>query len=186
MIRTLLRAPSMLVLSFSLGSTLLLAGCGDDPVETVQPPPGTTPTFQGGDPGDGPAVYLRAGAATLPTLSLEVMGRALPDVYGLAFRLEFAPSVLAQTGLRAGPSWSPTALVVAREPTPGLLVVGLSERGSAAGYTATDDLLGTLDFQIGTTAVTPVTFIADECAVVQTSGDELAGVAWVGGTLELH
>jgi hypothetical protein len=184
--RPLLGAPSMLVLSFSLGSTLLLAGCGDDPVETGQPPAGTTPTFHGGDPGAGPAVYLRAGASTLPTLSLEIVGRALPNVYGLAFRLEFSPGVLAQTGLRAGPSWSPTALLVAREPTPGLLVVGLSERGSAAGSAATDDLLGTVDFQIGTSAATPVTFIAAECAVVQASGEELPEVAWIGGSLELN
>jgi hypothetical protein len=184
MIRPLLRAPSVLALACMLGSTLL-GGCGDESVETA-PPPATALTFHGGDPGAGPAVYLRAGASTPPTLSLEIVGRALPNVYGLAFRLEFSPGVLAHTGLRAGASWSPTAMLVAREAAPGLLVGGMSERGGAAGSAAPDDVLGTLDFQIGTTASTPVTFIQDECAVVEASGEELAGVAWVGGTLELH
>jgi hypothetical protein len=174
-----------LALSGALGLTLLVAGCGGETTETGQPP-GKTWTYRSGNPGEGPSVYLRARASASDMFSLEVMGRALPNVYGLAFRIGLAPGGLVPAGLTLGPSWSPTALSVAREPVPGLLVVGLSERGAAAGFAANDDVLATLDFQLAIPTTSPLTFVDGECAVAQASGGELDGVSWVGGVIELR
>jgi hypothetical protein len=175
---------SRLALPCALLGLLALAGCSG---ESSQPTPGAgSPTFVGADPGAGPVVYLRAGNAAPGNISLEVVGRGVPNVYGLAFRIASTAGVLVPTALTPSPSWSANALSVEREPVPGLLVVGLSERGSAAGFAADADvLLGTLDFVLGTSVATPVTFVDGEGAVAQASGGELAGVSWIGGTIEL-
>ena len=158
-----------LALPCALLGALALGGCSS---ESSQPTPGaSSPTFVGADPGAGPVVYLRGGNAAPGGLAIEVVGRGVPNVYGLAFRIESTAGVLVPGTLTASPSWSASALSVEREPVPGLLVVGLSERGSAAGFAADADvLLGTLDFQIGAAAATPVTFVDGECAVAQASG----------------
>jgi hypothetical protein len=174
-----------LALSGALGLTLLVTGCGGESTETAQPPAKTW-TYRSGDLGDGPSVYLRFRASAAGMFSLDVMGRALPNVYGLAFRIGLAPGGLVPVGLTLGPSWTPTALSVAREPVPGMLVAGMSERGTAAGFAANDDVLATLDFQLAIPTTSPLTFIDGECAVAQASGGELAGVAWVGGVMELR
>jgi hypothetical protein len=175
---------SRLALPCALLGALALAGCSG---ESSQPTPGSgTPIFVMADPGAGPVVYLRAGHVAPGSLTLEVVGRGVPNVYGLAFRIESTAGVLVPAALTPSPSWSANALAVEREPVPGLLVVGLSERGSAAGFAADADvLLATLDFQLGAAVVTPVTFVDGEGAVAQASGGELAGVSWVGGAISL-
>jgi hypothetical protein len=174
-----------------------LVGCSDDETgvapttttptttTTTTTAPPTTPTFVSGDPGAGPAVYLRS-RATASGLSLEVVGRALPSVYGLAFRLQFDPGVLLPVAFGASQAWGQNVLAVSREPAAGLLVVGVSERGSAAGFAAADDVLAVLDFQFGVAVPATIDFVEGEGAVVQADGRELGAVSWVGGAIELR
>lgn len=178
---------SRVALALALAAVPLLAGCGND--ETTIPTHTTSttqaPTFVAGDPGAGPSVYLRARSISATALTLEVVGRALPSVYGLAFRLERDPAVLTYASFAKVAPWSATAFAVAQEPTPGLLVAGLSERGAAPGFAATDTVLGVLDFELATVAASSLTFVEAESAVAQADGTELAGVSWIGGAVEL-
>jgi hypothetical protein len=170
---------SRIALASLCAATLLLTGCSDEQARLV-------PTFVGAHPGSGPAVYLRALPAPAASVVLGVVGRDLPSVYGLAFRLESASGALVYTGLSAGPTWSAEALVVGREPSAGLVVAGLSERADAPGFAATDTLLASLSFQVGAAVAGPVTFVDGEGAVVQADGTEASGVRWVGGVLDLR
>lgn len=163
---------------------LVLAGCG---AETSEPTPNSgTPLFVSDELPDGPSVHLRVPGGISSTFRLEVVGRALPDVYGLAFRLRLDPGELTRTALELGPGWSASALALAQEPTPGLLVVGLSERGQAEGYTAADEVLVALDFWRADGSATPLSFVTEQCAVAQVDGGELPAVAWIGGAIELR
>jgi hypothetical protein len=169
-----LRASSLALIAIAA----VLAGCDD---ETTAPTLARTFTPEPG--GSGPAVVAQPRDVRAQLLVLDLVGRELESVYGVAFRLEYDGAVMRSTDMTASDRWSSDALALAQEPRPGLLVAGLSEKGDVRGFDAAHALLATLTFELPGAAGTPVSFVDGHCAVVAEDGAEVDGVRWVGGTL---
>lgn len=137
-------------------------------------------------PGSDPAVFLRARGLLEDRLVVEVVGRSIASVYGVAFRLRYDPEVLALRSMVAGEPWSTSALSVASEPGPGLTVAAVTEKGPSGGFDANDSVLAVLEFELRSQTETPVEFVVESSAVVVSDGTRLSAVSWAGGRLELQ
>lgn len=134
-----------------------------------------------------PAVRLARGAASSGTvLEIEVRADQLPGVYGLAFDLTYPSNALrfdafAEGGFLTGGGPAQTSLQVA-EPSSGRLVVGHTRLGDA-GAVSGSGLLMTLRFVAVGPGSGSLSFSANR--LFDTSGDEVAGAAWGGGTVQV-
>lgn len=161
------------LLCFVALATTGCAGCGDESEGA------RALTFVPTAGGESQAVYLQARSLEAGLLRVDVIGRGLTDVYGLAFRLEYDPAALSALSMSPTAFWPADGVSAAEQPVPGLLVAGLSARGDAAGAPAQDQALGTIDFAVS--QPTSVEFVKGHGAVVGGDGAEVADVAWLGG-----
>ncbi|MBW2528669.1 MAG: hypothetical protein JRI23_31130 [Deltaproteobacteria bacterium] len=152
------------------------SGCGDD-----SEAPGVL-TFIPAAGSEAPAVYLQSSGLEGGHLRLDVMGRGLSDVYGVAFRLEYDGTSLAPAEWTPAAFWPSDAISIGRQAEPGLFVVGLTHRGQVPGAPADDHALGTIDCTV--TRPTPIRFVAGHGAVVDSDGLEASGVTWLGGEID--
>jgi len=173
---------------YALASWLTLTGCdGEDPAGNVDPPvPPTQPAFVSTDDGSSPAVYLQQRELTPTQLSLNVRGRGLADVYGLAFRLRFDSNVATLAQIKAGEVFGEAAIAIGREPIHGLLVAAVTQQGAVMSFATTDDVLAVVELRLNSSADTLVQLPVDESAIIGADGTEQAGISWHGGVLELH
>lgn len=163
-----------LLAALALGSAGC-SGCSDDtaaPADLVFVPAAST---------ESPAIYVQAQSAPAGRLWLDVRGRGLADLYGLALRLEYDGAALSAASMSPSAFWPDDALSAMAQPAAGLLVGGISRRGPVAGAPADDDSLCRLDFAMS--EATPLRFVPGHVAVVGTDGSEMDGVAWLGGEL---
>jgi hypothetical protein len=170
----------------SVGTLLLVAlgtgACSSD--EPATPKPGPARQFSPDAlPDSGAAIYLRQKQLEPDQLVLELVGRALPDTYGVAWRLRYDPSVLALAGSRPSSVWSSSHVHMAREPHPGLLVGVVGAKGNQSGVEATDTPLAELSFKRNAPGRCSVDFVIERSAVVHSDGRHAQNVSWIGGKL---
>jgi hypothetical protein len=140
--------------------------------------------FQADAAPTGASVALRAKSLTDTELVLEVVATQVTDLYGVAFRLSYDPTVLAFAKLDAGAVWgSPAPLALASDKTPGLLVGVVTEQGKAAGLAADGEVLATVSLSLLRKAESPVAFVPGRNAVVGSDGKARASVGFAGGAL---
>lgn len=136
--------------------------------------------------GSDPAVYLRVRSHEEGRLVLEVVGRSITALYGVAFRLRYDSLTLGLTTMTPGESWTANALSLATEPGGGLTVAAVTEKGQSDGFDASDTILAVLEFEVRSKIETPVEFVLESSAVVTADGTQLSPVNWSGGRLELQ
>jgi len=147
--------------------------------------PSTPPdTFVSDDHGDGAAVFLR-GRADGSSLLVDVVARGAPDVHGAAVRVKFDPAVLSFSRAEAGGVWSNRALNVSKEGTPGQLAIAWTEKGEVGIDAKGETILGTITFDLKSTASSVVSFKTERCALIDRHGTPVQ-VAWRGGTIPAH
>ena len=139
-------------------------------------------------PGETPAagVYLRLATLDEQSLTLEVVGTDLTGLYGLAFRLYYDPHVLDFSEMTPAAAWPADAISIARKNHTGLLIAAVTNRGPAAGLDFPDQVLATLRFNLLKEGDSCVAFVERSCALVDTTGADIPGQTWTGGSLELR
>lgn len=88
--------------------------------------------FEAVDPAS-PALVFKNAVIAADTLTLEVAGRGLADVHGVAFRVAFDPEVLGFESMENLAVFPVTGLERGVEARPGLLIVALSRVGGGIG-----------------------------------------------------
>jgi hypothetical protein len=146
---------------------------GSDPVRA----------FQNDEVPSGTVIYVRQKELTANKLVLEVASRNVTDLYGIAWRLSYDPSVLRATEVEPTSVFAVDNVHALREAKPGLLVAATSARGRQAGIDAPDTALSVIDFDVLSAGKSRVDFIAERSAIVGSDGKRASGVAWVGGEL---
>lgn len=169
-----------LLAAFVLAALAPLAGaCSDDPPPAQPTAPEIAIASEA--PGDGASVVLR-GRPGADVVQLDVVARGAPDVHGATFRLTYDPDALAFGGVSGGPAWSKSALAVAKEAAPGVLLVTFAEKG-AIGIAAKDEtVLGTVTFGVRAHRTSTVGFRADRSALMDRNG-KLAAATFHGATV---
>lgn len=144
------------------------------------PPP---TDFATDDPNAGAAVFLRSRLEGERALVDVVARSAARHVHGMAFRLHYDPEKLAFVEARASDAWSASAIRLAKEGTPGELVVTWTEKGSRSGVNATDDtVLGTLTFTAKTREPIAIAFRPERSTLRDATGAPIA-IEWRGGQI---
>ncbi len=168
-----------LIAAALLASTLALAGCSSSKDEG---PPGPI-TFNAEGDADGPVVFLR-GKPEGERLVVDVVARNASNVHGIAFRMTWDPEALAFASATPGGAWSKSAIVLAKEGTPGQLAVAWTEKGEAtAGFDAkSDTILGVLVFDVKGRKGANLAFRAERSQIVDAKGKPIA-VTWKGGSV---
>lgn len=176
--RTFLRC-----LPLALG--LLAAACGGGGGgggPTAPPPPqrGIVVTAAAA-PATGVSIASGAGS-TATTLVLEVRANAVTDLYGVAFDLRYPSNLLQLVQASSGPFLGSPTLQSNPGATPGVVVVGLSKLGAAAGTTGTGVLM-TLEFRA--IAAGEGTFSFEQNTAVRSSGATIDNFGWAAGTVRV-
>lgn len=162
--------------TFAAVSMIAAAGCSDDP----PPASGGALVFEPGPAPAAPAISLRGVEVTPDRVVLEVVGHGLDSLYGVAWRLSYAPDVLALHEMTPAPAWTAAA---AREGAPGLLVAGISGTGTFPGADVDGDALATLRFDLARSSPTSIDFVVDRSLAEAADGTAIADMTWVGGAL---
>lgn len=131
-------------------------------------------------------VYLLPVNFDEQSLTLEVVGNGITDLYGLAFRLQYDPEVLDFTEMIPAADWPAEAISISHETQTGILVAAVTSRGSATGLNFQDQVMATLHFDLLKEGESGIRFINHSCALVSTSGTQIPDLAWSGGSLELR
>lgn len=131
-------------------------------------------------------VFLRLVTLDEQSLTLEVVGNGITDLYGLAFRLYYDPEVLDFTEMTPATAWPADSISAAHETTTGTLVAAITNRGPSPGLNFPAQVLATLRFRLLQEARTPIEFVPYKCALVDTNGVTVSGQTWSGGALELR
>ena len=160
---------------------VLIAACGGsndgEEAKQLEYIPGETPTA---------GVYLRLVTLDDQSLTLEVVGKEITGLYGLAFRLYYDPDVLDFTEMTPAAAWPANSTSIARKHPTGILTAAITNRGPAAGLDFPDQVLATLRFKLLNQGDSCVNFIDLRCALVDTTGTEIPDQTWTGGRLELR
>ncbi len=164
--------------------SMLLAEC----IACSQATPSSGPTeadsvsFTPASPAGGPSVYLR-GRAEGAQVIVEVMGRDLRDVHGVAFRVLYDPEALSFVDATSSSKWSRKSVALAKAGTGGQLAVTWSEMGAVTGVDAlSETTLGTLRFDVHGAHSSAIAFREDRSTVLDTRGTAIA-VTWRGGSV---
>jgi hypothetical protein len=160
---------------------VLLACSSDDEGGTSKTPPGKVFGFVPTATASGPAVSLRQKELTDTHLVLELVGHQLPDVYGIAYRLNYTTAALTFEKQDAGTIFS-SPLSLANEKTPGLVAGVVTQKGPSTGANGSDKVLATLSFVIVKQEAASIEFVANRSSVVDTAG-AVDSASWTGGTL---
>jgi len=156
--------------------SIAAAGCSDDP-----PPESESAfVFEPGPAFAAPAISLRGVEVTSDRVVLEVVGHGLGSLYGVAWRLSYAPNILALHEMTPAPAWTAAA---AREGAPGLLVAGISGTGAFPGADVDGDALVTLRFDLARSSPTSIEFVVDRSMAEAADGTAIPDMTWVGGAL---
>ncbi len=131
----------------------------------------------------GAVVYVRQKQIDPGHLVLELVGRELPDAYGVAWRLRYDPAALRLAQMDVTDVWNANHVHVAREPRGGLLVAAVGAKGKQSGPDAQDTALAEITFDRLSAGTSRVDFIAERSAVVHSDGRHAAAVQWIGGAL---
>lgn len=178
------------VLAAALALALSGVGCGGGGGGGGgTPPPPTQPpgsiTFNGSAVA-APAVRLVRGAGSTSTvLELEVRADQLDVAYGIAFDLTFPSNLLRFDAFAEGAflteGGAQTSLQVA-EPTAGRLVVGHTRLGSVAAAAGSGTFMRLRFVAVGPGSGS---FSFSSNRVFDAAGNEVAGTAWGGGTVQV-
>jgi hypothetical protein len=155
-------------------------GGGGGPTEPPAPQAGITVT-PAATPASG--ISIATGAATTrTTLILEIRANAVTDLYGVAFDLRYPSNVLQLVQASSGTFLGNATLQSAPGAGNGLLIVGLSKLGAAAG-TSGSGVLMTLEFRAIATGQGSFSF--EQNSAVNSSGQAPAGFGWAAGTVQV-
>ena len=159
-----------------------LAGCSSNDAAAGGAKPSPAGGFVADAPGSGRAVLLTASKVVGKQLTLELRGRELSSLSGVAYRLSYDPAVLRFTAQQAsGAFGAPGASVAAtKEARPGLLVGALGVKGSGS-IDAPATALGELEFEIVGAGQTRIDFVVSRSAALNPQGEPLASVTLLGG-----
>jgi len=180
----------LLLLGLFCGLLLALAACGGGggggggPTEpTPPPPPPQSIVFTAqGTPGNN-TVFLTAGAAsTATTLVLEVRASQVTNLYGVAFDLSYPNAQLQFVRATAGPLLAGGAVQAAPAGT-GSLVVGGTHLGNVPGANGSGVIM---TLELTAVAAGSGSFAFSRNTALNPSGDPLAGVAWLAGSVQVN
>jgi hypothetical protein len=146
-----------------------LAACSPSPEQVPTPLPPLV-AFESDPQLEGPSLSLEAGVASGSTLPLELVARDIDDVYGLAFRLTYAPDVLRFSKLDHGSAFGSDVLVVAKEARPGLLLGAVTKKGARTGLSGLETTLAVMSFEVLRAESSAVNFDAARTRVFASSG----------------
>lgn len=141
------------------GTNVVPDGGNTNLPDASEPPP------DAGEPGElifeavdpaGAALVFKNAVVAADTLTVEVAGRALADVHGVAFRVAYDPAVLTFGSMENLAVFPVTGLERVREARPGLLVVALGRVGGGIGVPIDDVSVARLHFNRVTEASTAV------------------------------
>jgi hypothetical protein len=133
----------------------------------------------------GPSLSLRAGLTSGTELELDIVGRGIADLYGVALRMTYDPHVLRFDQVERGSAFEglPDVLVVAREARPGLLLVAVTRQGAQTGMTADDVSLAQVDLRVESLAASRVDLVASRAFALAGDGTQ-QGLAVSGGDFD--
>jgi general secretion pathway protein D len=155
-------------------------GGGGGPTEPPPPLPGIVVT-----PASAPAtgVSIATGAATTQTtLILEIRANSVTDLYGVAFDLRYPSTILQLVQASSGPFLGNATLQSVPGSGTGVLIVGLSKLGAAAG-TSGSGVLMTLEFRA--IAAGQGSFTFEQNSAVNPAGQPITGFGWAAGTVQV-
>lgn len=156
------------------------AACSEAPPPA--PPPGPAISTTSEAPGDGASVTLR-GRPDGDTVLVDILARGAADVHGATFRLTFDPDSIAFGGdITSGPSWSKASLAIAKEATPGLLLVTFAEKGAIGISAKEETVLGTVRFGVRAHRTSTIGIRADRSALMDRDG-KIANATFHGATV---
>lgn len=131
-------------------------------------------------------IHLRLMTLDDQSLTLEVVGKGITALYGLALRLQYDPEFLDFTEMTPATEWPTNTISIARKNPAGTLVAAITNRGPATGLDAQDQSLATLRFTLRNQGESAIDFITRNCALFDTTGAQLPNQSWSGGALELR
>lgn len=172
---------------FSLVSMVALVACSSKSDDTGNTNPGGDKklVFHATPDAAGASVSMRQKELTEGHLVVELVGHALPDVYGVAFRLKYDPAVLGLEKVEAGSVWAGAPIALGSEKVPGVLAGVVSKQGAVAGLAGSDQVLATVSLTLKKKAATTLEFVASRNHVVDAAGKS-ASSSFTGGALVLE
>lgn len=175
-------AAAVALLSLACGGGGGRGGGGGGPTEP-QPSIVYTPGSGGGA---GSLSLVQGAGTTSRRLVLELRAEEVPELYGVAFDLEYPSAVLAFEGAGEGSFLSAggaaTSLQVAEGPR-GNLVLGLTRLGLLPGVGGSGVLL-TLELSASGTGGGSFRFV--DPRAFDASGDPIADLTWSAGTVQVR
>ena len=133
--------------------------------------------------GEGPVVFVRQASSTGSELVLSVVARGVVALHGLGFCLSYSPNALRFTALESSGVWPESRVELAKEASPGLLLVGLGARGSFEGLGDAEIELARLRLRIERATRGRIDFVASRSQAFDAAGFRVHGTRWVGGAL---
>jgi len=179
----LLRRASVAVL---IAGLLLLPGCGggggggDDSDEST-----CLEFTQSAAPADGTVVARVAAGSTCDTLVIELVIQQVDDVFGVSFEASFESDVVTYDG------WSTTGTILdppsvfLDPPIPDGIQLGVSRTGLGVNVGATPQVLLRLMFSKGSRGSTPFIFSSADVQDAGPPPDNIPGIGFFGGVLDV-
>ncbi len=174
----------LIAVGFVVALGLSATACTSDGARSTNGPL----AFAGEAPSDAPAVVFlreRPNALEPMRVMIEVVARGVGDLHGAAFRLTWDPESVGFVRAESGEKWSKTALALAKEGTPGQLVVAWTEKGEVGIEASGEAVLGTLVFESRGRKGTTFAFKTERSMLVDRKGVSV-NVAWTGGSVAAH
>ncbi|HVJ93320.1 MAG TPA: cohesin domain-containing protein [Labilithrix sp.] len=161
---------------------LAVVGCDErTPAKATTAPQSSG--FETDEPTSGPSVFLR-GRVEAPHLVLDLVASgATNEIHGAAFRLSWDPDKLAFVEAHGSHAWSKQSVQLAKEASPGELLVVWTEKGAVTAIPAGNEtILGSIAYTLKTHEPTTVAFRPDRCTLRDAKGTPIP-VSWRGGRL---
>ncbi|HTQ79957.1 MAG TPA: cohesin domain-containing protein [Thermoanaerobaculia bacterium] len=184
--RRLPELSALLLLPFFVALLALLAACGGGggggggSTPTNPPPPTASVTFTPASAGGAGAIYLAQGAdSTTTKLVLELRSGGVPNLYGVAFDLQYPANLLQLTQVTQGPLLA-DGTFQENMATSGKIVVGVTRLGTLPGV-SDPGVLVRFEFRPLITGSGQLAFSRN--AALDSSGAPIASVSWVAGSV---
>jgi hypothetical protein len=146
-----------------LALLLLLAGC---PEEMREVPDSGVPIDTGvktilfeAEQVAGPSLVFGDALLAKDRLDVDLVAHGLDRVYGLAFRVEYDPEVLAFAAMERAPAFTHEQMFEVKEARPGLIVVAASAVGPAPGIALDGAAIARLSLMRKTSALTEIRIV---------------------------
>ena len=130
----------------------------------------------------GPSLVFGDAVLAKDRLDVDLVAHGLDRVYGLAFRIEYDPNVLAFASLARAPSFTHDQLFEVKEARPGLIVVAASAVGEAQGIALDGVAIAKLSLMRKTPALTQLRIVRP--FGLDDAGEELRHAAGTGAIVE--